>query len=160
MSTRVRLLGGVATLRSLTIKEKRALARALIPEDFAAGAHVITAGDEGDAMFIVQDGDLEAISADESTHFMDYGSGTAFGELALISRAKRAATVRCVTAATVLRLSRESFDLLIGNIGGCIEELRKNLKMRAFSNGKLDYHWLFRQCNLSKSVSATALWRV
>ena len=48
-----RLLGGVATLRSLTIKEKRALARALIPEEYAAGALMALSDHQPDAERVV-----------------------------------------------------------------------------------------------------------
>ena len=151
LAQRVALLSGVKILKSLTDKEKRALAGALVPHGYSAGDRVIKAGEAGDAMFIVQEGELEAVSADESTHFLDYGSGDAFGELALLSNANRAATVRCASDAVCLILRRRTFDKLVGNVGKCMEELRRRFKASAYVTGRLDYKRLFEQYNRSNS---------
>lgn len=79
MAQRLELLSTVKMLNSLNDKEKRALARALIVQQYAADEDVITAGDAGTEMFIVQEGELEAISPDGTQVWVAYAAGSSFG---------------------------------------------------------------------------------
>lgn len=153
LARRIELLRDVKILRSLSEKEYRAVAKALVVQEYDAGMNVITAGETGTEMFIVQEGELQAISADETTIYQDYNAGNTFGELALLSNVPRAATVRAVCDCTLLRLRRRTFDALVGNIGACMEELRRRFKAAAYTTGRLDYAKLFAQYNRSNSGS-------
>jgi cAMP-dependent protein kinase regulator len=81
MGRRLELLSTVKMLGSLNEKEQRALARALIVQQYAADEDVITAGDAGTEMFIVQEGELEAISPDGTQVWQEYAAGSSFGAI-------------------------------------------------------------------------------
>ncbi|MCB9573038.1 MAG: cyclic nucleotide-binding domain-containing protein [Kofleriaceae bacterium] len=72
-----------------------------------AGAVVMTAGEPGDAMYVVLAGDL-AVEAD-GAEVARLGAGGVVGELAAIDDAPRAATVRAVTPARLLAIRRARF---------------------------------------------------
>lgn len=153
LARRIELLRDVKIFRSLNGRECRAVAKTLAVQEYTAGKNVITAGEAGTEMFIVQEGELEAVSADETTHYVDYSPGSSFGELALLSNAPRSATVRALGDCTLLRLRRRTFDKLVGNVGACMEELRRRFKAAAYTTGRLDYAKLFAQYNHSNSGS-------
>ena len=81
--------------------------RALAPEEFVVvidamaerhfnpGEHVINEGDAGAVLFVVEEGQLDCFKVinGESKHLKVYEPGEAFGELALLYNAPRAATI-------------------------------------------------------------------
>eukprot|EP01043_Picozoa_sp_COSAG02_P083601 COSAG02_NODE_21587_length_782_cov_1.004392_2_plen_181_part_01 len=77
LARRIELLQDVKILRSPNTKECRAVAKKLVVQKYDAGKNVITAGEAGTEMFIVQEGELEAVSADETTKYVDYSLGCA-----------------------------------------------------------------------------------
>lgn len=89
------------------------LVQAMEERKFAAGDKVITQGDEGDALYIVDAGKLECAKAvspqDPPTVVMTYSVGDSFGELALLYNTPRAATVTASTACTLWSLDRSTF---------------------------------------------------
>lgn len=87
---------------------------------------VIVQGDEGDCLYIVEDGSFDIFVArpdndgalGEPFKVANFRPGSIFGELALLYSARRAATVKCATpAATVWSLDREPFSMLLKRSG-------------------------------------------
>jgi CRP-like cAMP-binding protein len=71
--------------------------------EFEDGDPIITEGEAGDAMYILQTGEAQAFV--QGHLVMEYGSGSFFGELALRSSQPRAATVKASGfSTTVLQL--------------------------------------------------------
>jgi len=90
--------------------------------EVAKDENVIKQGDEGDRFYIVEDGSFDIFVARKGddgvmgppAKVFTCGPKTAFGELALMYNAPRAATVTCaVEKATVWALDREAFQMLI-----------------------------------------------
>jgi len=80
----------------------RARQIAFLPEDT-----IIAAGQRGDALYIVTRGRVRVLAAEQEEHELaTLGEGEFFGEAALLGDQRRTATVRAVTPATLLRLSR------------------------------------------------------
>lgn len=81
------------------------------------GDIVIKEGDEGDCMYVVEQGILECTKVfkgkSEPTFLKDYQPGEGFGELALLYNAPRAATIRAKTEAVVWRLDRDTFNNIV-----------------------------------------------
>lgn len=86
------------------------------------GQNLITQGDEGDRFYLVEEGTFDIFVARKGSDgvmgtpgkVMTAGPGTAFGELALMYNAPRAATVTCVVpTAKVWALDRRDFQMLI-----------------------------------------------
>jgi hypothetical protein len=95
----VNLLRAVGMLRPLALPALEQLARGLDPAQVAAGAVVFQQGDVGDRFYVVEDGVAEVIG--DGGLITTLGPGDAFGEIALLRRVPRTATIR---ARTPLRL--------------------------------------------------------
>ena len=89
----------VELLKHLTPSEIAQLADAVEPRTFAAGAIIITQGDEDRAsfkFFIIEEGEAEAFirKDDKDVHMSTLGFGDYFGEKALVEKTPRTATVK------------------------------------------------------------------
>jgi CRP-like cAMP-binding protein len=81
----------------------------------ARGDVVIREGDEGNHYYVVESGrfQVERLVGGAKVVLAELKSGDAFGEEALVSEAKRNATVTALTAGQVLRLGRGHFNELL-----------------------------------------------
>jgi CRP-like cAMP-binding protein len=86
----------------------RAFAGMLELELVAAGKKLIVEGAAGDAAYLVGRGELEVRRGD--TVLARLGAGSLFGEMALLSRSPRAASVIAVRPSIVLRADRAALD--------------------------------------------------
>lgn len=84
---------------------------------FAADAKVITEGDDGDNLYVVETGKLSCTKVlqpgQEPTHLKDYLPGEAFGELALLYNAPRAASIQATEASELWALDRRTFNHIV-----------------------------------------------
>ncbi len=84
---------------------------------FKSGATVIRQGDRGDFYYFIRDGRcLVTRQNEENTapvEIVELGPGDTFGEEALISNAKRNATVSMITDGVLLRITKDKFIELI-----------------------------------------------
>ncbi|HSN72975.1 MAG TPA: cyclic nucleotide-binding domain-containing protein, partial [Steroidobacteraceae bacterium] len=85
--------------------------------DYRAGEVVIKQGDEGDYFYVIVEGRCtvtrETPLNKEGIKLAELGMGDTFGEEALISDAKRNASVKMLTAGTLMRLGKEDFQTLL-----------------------------------------------
>jgi rhodanese-related sulfurtransferase len=84
---------------------------------YAAGDTVIRQGDEGDYFYVIVDGRC-AVSREtplnrEGIRLAELSRGETFGEEALISGARRNATVTMLTDGALMRLGKEDFNTLL-----------------------------------------------
>jgi hypothetical protein len=80
--------------------------------EVAAGTVLIAQGEEADAFYVAESGEYAVSAIDENGGTIDLPSmaaGAAFGEIGLIERIPRTATVRATTYGTVLRIPGEAF---------------------------------------------------
>lgn len=77
---------------------------------YSDGEVIISEGDVGDRMFVVQSGQVEAVtgSGDEERRVAVLGGGDFFGEMALFDKEVRSATVRALGEARVLTIDRRT----------------------------------------------------
>ncbi|MCW8962642.1 MAG: cyclic nucleotide-binding domain-containing protein, partial [Gammaproteobacteria bacterium] len=84
---------------------------------FNAGDTVIKQGEEGDYFYIISNGKCQVVretpNKPEGVPLATLDEGDSFGEEALISAAKRNATIRMMTDGTLMRLSKDDFDTLL-----------------------------------------------
>jgi CRP/FNR family transcriptional regulator, cyclic AMP receptor protein len=78
---------------------------------FAAGQCIFKAGDRGDAMYVVTEGEVEI--REGSTLLERAGPGSIFGEMALIDDAPRSATVVAKTASRLVAVDRRQFEFMV-----------------------------------------------
>jgi len=85
--------------------------------DYQSGDVVIKQGDEGDYFYVIVKGRClvtrETPLSKEGIKLAELGMGDTFGEEALISDAKRNATVKMLTEGTLMRLAKEDFRTLL-----------------------------------------------
>ena len=75
-----------------------------------AGTTIVRKGERGDSMFLIASGNVEVVTAAGPVRL---GAGDVFGEMSLLSRAPRSATVTAVKATDLLVLDAADFHRLI-----------------------------------------------
>ena len=85
---------------------------------FDAGVTVINEGEAGSVLFVVEEGQLDCSkrldpAAAQGTYLKTYQPGEAFGELALLYNAPRAATIVAKTAVHLWQLDRNTFNHIV-----------------------------------------------
>ena len=78
---------------------------------FAAGERIVKQGDEADAFYVIESGQVDII--DNRVRKGRLGPGAYFGEVGLLVDAPRTATVRAVTPTRVLEIRRKAFDKVL-----------------------------------------------
>ena len=89
----------------------------MTPETFEKGDMVIEAGTTGTSMYIVDSGRLQVLVNDECVE--ELGMGNFFGEVAILSRQKRTATVVALEKSKLRSLSRIQFGLSATSFPRC-----------------------------------------
>lgn len=80
-----------------------------------AGQFVLQEGDPGDSLYVVLDGELEVTKRQGSQEVLLalYRPGQFFGEMALLERAPRSASVRTLRESRLLEISQAAFQTLL-----------------------------------------------
>ena len=108
------------------VQLKLAGSSGLTQEHFEPGQDVFHQGDLGDRIYIIINGRAEVVREENGrqVRLAELGPGEFFGEMALLEKRVRRATVRCVEAMNTLCISKRDFGLLTAYL----PELRKNLE--------------------------------
>lgn len=84
---------------------------------FSVGDAVIKQGDDGDCLYLVDSGELDCFrvfnKGEEPKLLKTYQPGEAFGELALLYNAPRAATIKAKTESVCFKLDRDCFNNVV-----------------------------------------------
>jgi rhodanese-related sulfurtransferase len=117
------ILSGVFSVRSLKFgafsklppANIEALLQRFQKHEARAGEVIIREGGEGDFYYVVESGKcrVERMIGGVSMQLAELKSGDAFGEEALVSEARRNATVTMKTDGVLLRLAKRDFDTLL-----------------------------------------------
>ncbi|CAJ1354492.1 unnamed protein product [Effrenium voratum] len=113
----LRLLKNAKFFQDLSPEQRREAANLMMLQELAPGATLFRQGEAGDKFFIVADGEVEAyVASEEGEELVKvYRAGEYFGELALLTRAPRRASLRgSEEAALLLWLSRKDFERTFG----------------------------------------------
>ncbi|KRF19625.1 hypothetical protein ASH02_24000 [Nocardioides sp. Soil796] len=103
----VELLQRVAMLRTLPLPSVEQLARGLEPLDVPAGHVVFSQGDLGDRYYVIEVGEVQVVG--DGAVVATLGPGEGFGEIALLRRTPRTATVVAATDARLWALLSDRF---------------------------------------------------
>jgi voltage-gated potassium channel len=109
------------------------IALQITPVVYLPGDFVVTAGEPGNVMYFVSRGELEVVSKDGQNVFSTLKDGDCFGEIALVLKQPRSASVRASTYCDLYRLDRELFDRVLlhyPDVAMKIEELAKERQGR------------------------------
>jgi CRP-like cAMP-binding protein len=80
---------------------------------FSPGDVIIKAGEPGDAMYVILEGNVDIRLADKSVDVA--GRGEIIGEMALVDQSSRSAAVHALTPVRLARIDRRRFLYLIQN---------------------------------------------
>jgi len=98
-----------------------------------AGREVFQAGSASDELYLLETGGVHVLA--QGGKLMDeLGSGAVFGELALLTRERRSATVRTATASMLIRVPRSALLPLIEGNHPLRERMWKTLAERRFDD--------------------------
>jgi len=116
LAERLALLQDVDFLQPLTPEEQSQVANSLQPLLYEAGRTIVRQGDEGDSLFLVSRGRVGVWAGDgqnEGQLVATMGRGQCFGEMSLLTGARRTATVRTLDDAELLMLGKEKFRAIL-----------------------------------------------
>lgn len=122
------LLQSVPMLSTLDSYERLNLADALVPRSFAPGERIIREGDAADGMYFIEDGEVRVtiMKAGKETEVSRVSKGKYFGEMALVEKSPRSASVYAAgKTVKVAFLERESFERLLGP---CLDVMKRKMK--------------------------------
>lgn len=122
------LLENVPMLKTLEKYERLNLADALVPKVYVPGQQIILQGDSADGMYFVEDGTVRITMAKENNEEKEISRvsvGGYFGELALVTKKARAASVYAVGKAKLAFLDVEAFERLLGP---CMDLMKRNIE--------------------------------
>jgi CRP-like cAMP-binding protein len=75
------------------------------------GESIVRQGEVGDCMYVIQEGQVEVVveEGDKEVRLMVLDTGELFGEMAIVERQVRMATVRALGQARVLTIDQKNF---------------------------------------------------
>ena len=113
-------LKSVEVLKDLTNDHLRKLATAVQTETYTPGQVIIKKGEIGDKFYIIKSGEVicsEIVGREgEKMNDVPLSAGSHFGEMAIIRREPRAATVMAQTVCTVMVVTADDFNSLLGSL--------------------------------------------
>eukprot|EP00388_Colpodella_angusta_P016307 GDKJ01040390.1.p1 GENE.GDKJ01040390.1~~GDKJ01040390.1.p1 ORF type:complete len:411 (-),score=107.76 GDKJ01040390.1:1812-3044(-) len=114
------VLKKVSILEGLDDYDRSKLIDALKVEHFNPGDFIVRQGDDGEALFILEEGNAYAEKTYEGQaqpkKVFEYKAGDYFGELALLRNEKRAASIVASSKCKCLAIDRRAFKRLLGSI--------------------------------------------
>ena len=140
---------------SLEDKELKTVIDSFEEKKYTAGQAVITQGEEGDVLYLVDSGELtcEKVfkAGDPPTYLKTYVPGESFGELALLYNAPRAATIKAKTDALLWALDRECFNNIVKDAAMKKREKYENTLKKVELLKSMDPYELGQICDALKS---------
>ena len=139
---------------SLDIKEINIIIDAMEEKNFKIDETVITQGEVGDCLYIVETGSLNCfkiLENGENKFLCTYGPGDAFGELALLYNCPRAASIVCSSEESILwSLDRETFNHIVKTATQNKREKHKNFLKKVDILSTIDDYELGKICDSLK----------
>ena len=140
---------------SLDDKELKTVIDSFEEKNYKAGQNVITQGEEGDVLYLVDTGELDCEkvfkAGNPPTYLKTYKPGESFGELALLYNAPRAATIRAKTDSTCWALDRECFNNIVKNAAIKKREKYENTLKKVEILKSIDPYELGQICDALKT---------
>ena len=113
----------IGLLRALPPDEVQVLLKALRPAEFLEGATVFSEGDPAAHLYIIESGSGQVLR--DGKAFAQVGPGDAFGEIALLHHAPRAATVRTLAPMKAWSLDKAEFEKILQDSPALLESFLK-----------------------------------
>ena len=87
------------------------MARSALGKWYEEGEAIVTQGEAGDCMYVVEQGEVEVVqgSGEDDVRLAVLGEGEFFGEMAIFDRDARSATVRALGKVQVMTIDKATF---------------------------------------------------
>jgi CRP-like cAMP-binding protein len=121
-------LDEVPLFASLPDESKRELAVWMSEVKVSGGKHLVDQGDYSYNLFVIEDGTAEVFQDGNSV--AELGPGDFFGEMGILEKAQRNATVVSKTRMSLLTLSSWDVKRLRSSAPGVLDELNKAIEER------------------------------
>jgi HlyB family type I secretion system ABC transporter len=109
-------LGAISLLRFASPEARTLIEACFVAKSYPFGATIVREGEDADAFFVLTAGRARVIKRGDHGEEVPLGTlaaGDSFGELALVERTSRTATVRASSAVELLKLDRGVFEALL-----------------------------------------------
>jgi tetratricopeptide (TPR) repeat protein len=102
-------------------------------------SYVFKQGDVADYFYVIEEGQVEIVKQNSDgteTILAVLKEGESFGEMGLMQKAPRSASVRCITPVGLLKVSREDFKALTGSYSSLRDQLETRVNEIKKNNAK------------------------
>jgi len=121
-------LEAVPLFAGLTRREREQVARWADEIDEPAGFHLVDQGTFAHEFFVLLEGAVEVRKDDE--HLTDLGPGDFFGEIALVGRDRRTATVTATTPVRAIVMHSREFGAMRGAMPAVCDRIQTAIRER------------------------------
>ena len=137
---------------------------AMDEKHFKPGENVITQGESGDCLYVVEEGNLDCTKHftqdGEEKYLKTYVPGESFGELALLYNAPRAATIKAKTDSLLWALDRQCFNNIVKDAAIKKREKYENTLKKVDILSTIDVYELGQICDALKTETVPAGTRI
>ncbi|MCW9026563.1 MAG: cyclic nucleotide-binding domain-containing protein, partial [Thiovulaceae bacterium] len=129
---KIAYLSKVPLFASLSFDELYNLAKKSNIVEYEVNQEIISQGDRANNLYILLSGEVEIIKNNEKInelHSSDY-----FGEIAIVAKTKRTATVRAINDVVTLVFSEKAFNEIINNYPNISVQIMKEMTKRLLQN--------------------------
>jgi CRP-like cAMP-binding protein len=134
--TRVDLIRGLPLFELCSKRDLRRIAALADERDVAAGTELIREGEPGSEFYVVVEGEVEVRR--RGRRVAQLGPGSFVGEIALLSRSPRTATVVATTPLRVLAITGRDFVALLDSLPELWLKVARTLADRVDADEALD----------------------
>ena len=123
-------IDGIPIFQNASERLKSEIAMELEYTIATPGDFIFKAGDPGDEMFFIIDGELEVISPDQNRMLTTLKEGDFFGEIALFRSQPRSASVKANQFCNLYKLKKHTFDSVISRYPEIGAQLKRESEAR------------------------------
>jgi CRP/FNR family transcriptional regulator, cyclic AMP receptor protein len=121
-------LGTIWLFKGCSKAELKAIEKATVEKDVAAGEVIVDEGTVGMAAYVIVEGKAAVLRRNRK--FAELQPGEMFGEISLLDRLPRSATVKALTDMRLLELTQKQFDAVLKESPSTTRKLLTEMAVR------------------------------
>jgi len=124
------VIGTISLFKNASKDFKREIALLLKPIFLTPGDYVFKAGDFGEEMYFVVNGELNTLTQKEDRELTKLKAGDYFGEIALFKNKSRTATVKAISYCDIYVLDKKAFDKVLTKYPEISIKIKQQVEIR------------------------------